>query len=80
VFLVEHAPRSRRGLQGSWAFASVMVGVLAGSCVATAVNWALTGDLGEQLLCRHGQATVPSMSCAWLHVVAIDMARHVVAV
>lgn len=38
VFLVEHAPPQSKGLHGSWAFASVMVGVLVGSVVAMLFN------------------------------------------
>ncbi|GFR43372.1 hypothetical protein Agub_g4444 [Astrephomene gubernaculifera] len=42
VFLVEHAPPHARGLAGSWAFASVMIGVLVGSGVATGFSLALS--------------------------------------
>ncbi|GLC40924.1 hypothetical protein PLESTB_000966300 [Pleodorina starrii] len=42
VFLVEHAPPHSRGLHGSWAFASVMVGVIVGSLVAMVFNLALS--------------------------------------
>ncbi|KAG2439417.1 hypothetical protein HXX76_004774 [Chlamydomonas incerta] len=42
VFLVEHAPPHSRGLHGSWAFASVMVGVIVGSLVAMGFNLALS--------------------------------------
>ncbi|KXZ52077.1 hypothetical protein GPECTOR_10g1100 [Gonium pectorale] len=42
VFLVEHAPPHQRGLHGSWAFASVMVGVIVGSLVAMCFNLALS--------------------------------------
>ena len=59
VFLVEHAKQPRAGLQGSWAFMSVMIGVITGSVVATAFNLALTGTFGALQLwhacitCRH---------------------------
>lgn len=42
VFLVEHAPPGQAGLQGSWAFFSVMLGVLAGSLVSMLFNYALS--------------------------------------
>ncbi|GIL59814.1 hypothetical protein Vafri_14542 [Volvox africanus] len=50
VFLVEHAPAHSRGLHGSWAFASVMVGVIVGSLVAMVFNLALS----EQALMSWG--------------------------
>ncbi|GAX83004.1 hypothetical protein CEUSTIGMA_g10431.t1 [Chlamydomonas eustigma] len=42
VFLVEHAPKGQEGLMGSWAFFSVMIGVLTGSSISMAFNYALT--------------------------------------
>ncbi|MEW5303631.1 MAG: hypothetical protein WDW36_006304 [Sanguina aurantia] len=58
VFLVEHAPPEHRGLHGSWAFASVMTGVITGSLVATAFNVALTE---EQLLSWGWRVALPHL-------------------
>lgn len=42
VFLVEHSPPGQAGMQGSWTFFSVMVGVLCGSGVSMLFNYALS--------------------------------------
>lgn len=42
VFLVEHAEEGSEGLQGSFAFFSVMLGVLVGSSISLLFNWALS--------------------------------------
>lgn len=42
VFLVEHAPEKHRGLWGSWASFSAVVGVIVGSCLVTSLNHYLT--------------------------------------
>lgn len=44
VFLVEHAPPERRGLYGSFAFASILPGVILGSLITTIFTAALTED------------------------------------
>ena len=49
VFLVEHAKPSEAGLQGSWAFFSVMVGVITGLVVSTIFHVALTGEEREYI-------------------------------
>lgn len=41
VFLVEHAPEAKRGLWGSWASFSAVLGVIIGSMVVTSLNASL---------------------------------------
>lgn len=44
VFLVEHAPSARRGLWGSWASFSSVVGVIVGSCLVAGLSICLSSD------------------------------------
>lgn len=44
VFLVEHAPQSKRGLWGSWASFSAVMGVIIGSMVVASLNSHLTTE------------------------------------
>ncbi|MCX7338007.1 MAG: MFS transporter [Alphaproteobacteria bacterium] len=44
VFMVEHAPAEKRGLAGSWATCSLVIGVIIGSAVATIFTTLLTQE------------------------------------
>ncbi|KAG2502082.1 hypothetical protein HYH03_000574 [Edaphochlamys debaryana] len=71
VFLVEHAPPHCRGLHGSWAFASVMVGVIVGSLVAMSFNLALS----EQAMLAWGWR-VPFLISILGSAVGVYIRRH----
>ncbi len=44
VFLVEHAPNSKRGLWGSFASFSAIIGIIIGSLLVTATNYCFSED------------------------------------
>ncbi len=44
IFLVEHAPETKRGVWGSWASFSAVMGVIAGSMIVTGLNTALSSE------------------------------------
>ncbi|UWN51345.1 Proline/betaine transporter [Alcanivorax sp. ALC70] len=71
TYLVETAPRSRRGLAGSWANTGTMVGMLLGSAVA-----ALTTSLIAQETLLAWGWRVPFLLGGILGVTSILMRRH----
>lgn len=71
TYLVETAPRSRRGLAGSWANTGTMVGMLLGSAVA-----ALTTSLFAQETLLAWGWRVPFLLGGILGITSILMRRH----
>lgn len=44
VFLVEHAPDTKRGLWGSWSMFSAVAGVILGSCLIAGLNFIISSE------------------------------------
>lgn len=47
AYMVEHAPPEKRGIIGSMAMASLVIGFLTGSLVATGFSWAMSAEAFE---------------------------------